>query len=77
MALHFTLVGESELSVPFDIDGLAELLKAIEGTIRTVKDHSASGGPDPVPLAVSKDSPAALGKVTLTFLAPPAPPVIH
>ena len=77
MALHFTRVGESELSIHFDIDGLAELLKAVEGTIRAVKDHSASGVPDPVPLAVSQDSPAAIGKVTLTFLAPPAPPVIH
>jgi hypothetical protein len=77
MALHFTLVGESELSVHFDIDGLCELLKAIEGTIRASKDHVASGVPDVIPLTVGRDSPAALAKVTLTFLNPPPPPAIH
>ena len=76
MALHFTLVGESELSVHFDIDGLAELLRAVEGSIRAAKEHARSGAPDGVPLTVTSDLPNALRKVTLTLLEL-TPPVIH
>ena len=76
MALHFTLVGESELSVHFDIDGLAELLKAVEGAIRAAQEHSRTGAPDAVPLAVTSDLPNALRTVTMTLLETKAP-VIH
>jgi hypothetical protein len=76
MALHFTLVGESELSIHFDIDGLAELLRAVEGSIRAAKEHARSGAPDAVPLTVASDLPTALRKVTLTMLETTAP-VIH
>jgi hypothetical protein len=76
MALHFTLVGESELSVHFDLDGLAELLRAIEGAIRAAKEHSRSGAPDAIALTVVGDVPNALRKVTITMIEA-TPPVIH
>jgi hypothetical protein len=76
MALHFTLVGESELSVHFDIDGLAELLKGVEAAIRAAQEHARSGAPDAVPFTVVSELPNALRKVTLTLLEV-TPPVIH
>jgi hypothetical protein len=76
MALHFTLVGEDELSIHFDIEGIGKLLKAIEGAISAAKDHRHSGAPDAVTVTGSGGSPGALGKVTVTFLDPP-PPVTH
>ena len=71
MALHFTLVGEDELSVHFDVDGIGELLKALEGAISAAKANRQSGAPDGCTIAASPGSPGALRKVTLTFLDPP------
>ena len=76
MALHFTRLGEDELSIHFDIDGLAELLGALERAIRAAKEHSVSGAPDAIRLAVDPGSPNALSRVTLTLLDP-TPPVTH
>ena len=73
MALHFTLVGEDELSIHFDIDGLGKLLKAVEGAISAAREHKQTGTPDGVAIAGSGGSPGALAKVTLTFLNPPPP----
>jgi hypothetical protein len=77
MALHFTRVGEDELSIHFDIDGLGKLLKAIEGAIAAARDHRHSGAPDGVAVTGSGGPPGALGKVTVTFLDPPPPFVTH
>ena len=76
MALHFTLIGESELSVHFDIDGLAELLKGVEAALRAAQEHARSGASDAVPLTVTSELPNALRKVTLTMLETTTP-VIH
>jgi hypothetical protein len=76
MALHFTLVGESELSVHFDIDGLCEVLKGLEASIRAAQEHAKSGASDAVALTVTADVPNALRKVTITMLETTTP-VIH
>jgi hypothetical protein len=71
MALHFTLVGADELSIHFDIDGIGELLKGLEGAISAAKENKRSGAPDGTTIAVAAGSPGALRKVTLTLLEPP------
>jgi hypothetical protein len=76
MALHFTLVGKDELSVHFDIEGLGELLRGVEGAIRAAKENARSGAPDGVTIAASGGPPGSVGKVTLTLLDPP-PPTTH
>jgi len=73
MALHFTLVGEDELSIRFDLDGIGELLKGIERAISAAKENERSGAPDGTTLAAAPGLPGALSKVTLTFLNPPPP----
>lgn len=73
MALHFTLVGEDELSVHFDIDGIGELLKAIEGAISSAKEHERTGARDATTIDVTAGAPGALRRVTLTFMNPPRP----
>ena len=77
MALHFTLVGDDELSIHFDIDGIGKLLKAIEGAISAAKDQRLSGAPEGITILGSGGSPGALGKVTVTFLTPPPVSATH
>ena len=73
MALHFTLVGEDELSIHFDIDGVGELLKGLEGAISAAKENARSGARDGTTIAVGAGPPGALRRVTLTFMNPPRP----
>jgi hypothetical protein len=76
MALHFTLVGKDEMSIHFDIDGIGELLKGIEGAIAAAKANQRSGTPDGTTITAAPGLPGTLRSVTLTFLNP-SRPVTH
>ncbi|HEX8571500.1 MAG TPA: hypothetical protein VF759_01970 [Allosphingosinicella sp.] len=73
MALHFTLVGKDELAVHFDLEGLGELLKGVEGAIRAARENAEPGPPDEVAIAAGGGPPGSVAKVTMTLLDPPRP----
>lgn len=77
MELEFTAdraVEDAELFIHLDIDGLAALLKAIEGAMRTGHGELTSEAYGESGTIVSSGSPGAFKKVTVTFDRPAGKP---